>query len=73
MECWRNFGVPGTIMEDKIADYLLDISKLIFAGMVLGTVLRAEGLSTMTALFTGLCATVITASIAIAIIGRRNK
>ena len=60
-------------MEDKIADYLLDISKLIFAGMVLGTVVQVEGLSTMTALYTGISATVFTASLAIAIIGKRKK
>ena len=60
-------------MEDKIADYLLDISKLIFAGMVLGSVLKVETLSTMAALFTGISATVFTLLLAIIIIGRRNK
>ena len=60
-------------MEDKIADYLLDISKLIFAGMVLGTVVQVDWLSSSTTLFTGISATVFTASLAIAIIGRRKK
>ena len=60
-------------MEDKIADYLLDISKLIFAGMVLGTVMQVEGLSTLTALYTGISATIITASTGIAIVGTRKK
>lgn len=60
-------------MEDKIADYLLDISKLIFAGMVLGTVLQVEGLSKTTTLFTGISATVFTAFLAMAIIAMRKK
>ena len=60
-------------MEDKIADYLLDISKLIFAGMVLGSVLKTESLSTMATLFTGISAAVFTLSLAIIIIGRRKK
>ena len=32
-------------MKAKIADYLLDISKLVFAGVVLSTILQIEGVS----------------------------
>ena len=60
-------------MEDKIVDYLLDISKLIFAGLVLGTVLQIEELSTSMALLVGICATVFTASAGLAIVIMRDK
>ena len=60
-------------MEDKIADYLLDISKLIFAGVVLGTAIQIDGLSALTTLLAGLSATVFTASLALVIIATRKK
>ena len=33
------------IIKEKVADYLLDISKLVFAGVVLSTILQIEGVS----------------------------
>ena len=48
-------------MEEKIADYLLDISKLIFAGVVLGTILEIENLSELTALLIGIYTSIFTA------------
>ena len=44
-------------MKIKIAEYLLDISKLIFAGVVLGSIFELEGFSKLTILMTGLLAT----------------
>ena len=40
-------------MKEKIADYLLDISKLVFAGVVLSTILQIEGVSKLAILLTG--------------------
>ena len=59
-------------MEEKIADYLLDISKLIFAGVVLSTVLQIENLSELTALLIGMHASVFTA-IAGFVIARKKQ
>lgn len=50
-------------MKAKIADYLLDISKLVFAGVVLSVILQIEGASKLAILLTGICATVIFALI----------
>ena len=51
-------------MKEKIADYFLDISKLIFAGVVLSTILQIESMSRLVILSMGLYATVIFAGIA---------
>ncbi len=51
-------------MKEKIADYLLDISKLIFAGIVLSTILQIDGVSKWAILLTGTYATVFIAAIA---------
>jgi len=45
-------------MRAKISDYLLDISKLVFAGVVLSTILDVEGISKLAILAIGLAATV---------------
>ena len=50
-------------MKEKIADYLLDISKLVFAGVVLSAILQVEGISKSAVLFSGISATVIFALI----------
>ena len=50
-------------MRSKIADYLLDISKLVFAGVVLSVILQIEGASKLAILLTGICATVLLALI----------
>jgi hypothetical protein len=55
-------------MKDKIADYLLDISKLIFAGVVLSTILQVEGVSKLVILSIGIYATAIFAGIAFILI-----
>ena len=60
-------------MEEKIADYLLDLSKLIFAGVVLGTVLQIENLSELTALLTGMHASVFTAIAGFLIAGKKKQ
>jgi hypothetical protein len=51
-------------MREKIADYLLDISKLIFAGVVLSTILEVQGVSKFAILLTGTYATIFIAIIA---------
>jgi hypothetical protein len=33
------------MIKEKIADYLLDISKLVFAGAVLSSIFKIEGVS----------------------------
>ena len=55
-------------MKEKIADYLLDISKLIFAGVVLSTILQVDGVSKLVILSIGIYATIIFASIAFILI-----
>ena len=52
------------IIKEKIADYLLDISKLVFAGVVLSTILQIEGVSKLAILLTGTYTTVFIAAIA---------
>ena len=51
-------------MRNKIAEYLLDISKLVFAGVVLSTILKIDGISKLAVLSVG-----ITATVGIAIVG----
>lgn len=48
-------------MKEKIADYLLDISKLIFAGVVLTVVLEIQSLSELTVLLVSVNASVLAA------------
>jgi hypothetical protein len=45
-------------MRKSIGSYLLDISKLIFAGVVLSTVLKIEDVSRISVLISGTIATV---------------
>ncbi len=58
-------------MKDKIANYLLDISKLIFAGVVLSTILQVEGVSKLAILLVGIYATIIFAGIAFILMRKR--
>ena len=46
-------------MKDRIGNYLLDISKLIFAGMVLGVILDIGGVSKLAVLISGVMTTVL--------------
>ena len=55
-------------MKDRIGNYLLDISKLIFAGMVLGVILDIGGVSKTAVLITGVWATIVFALIGFALI-----
>ena len=48
-------------MRQKIGDYLLDVSKLIFAGVVLSSILNFEGVPKLLVLVLGAFATLITA------------
>ena len=54
-------------MRKKIASYLLDISKLVFAGVVLSTILQIEGVSKLAILLTGTYTTIFMAVIAFVI------
>ena len=49
------------LMRNKIADYLLDISKLVFAGVVLSTILQIDGVPKWAVLLTGVYATFVIA------------
>lgn len=51
-------------MRKKIAAYLLDISKLVFAGVVLGAVLDIEGLPRLAVFLAGVYATIFLAVVA---------
>ena len=55
-------------MKDRIGNYLLDISKLIFAGMVLGVILDIGGISQTAVLISGVWATIALALIGFALI-----
>ena len=55
-------------MKDRIGNYLLDISKLIFAGMVLGVILDMGEISKIAVLITGVWATIVFALIGFALI-----
>ncbi|MBI4778145.1 hypothetical protein HY792_04420 [Candidatus Desantisbacteria bacterium] len=48
-------------MRQKVGDYLLDVSKLIFAGVVLGSILGFEDVPKMVVLILGSLATLIIA------------
>ena len=54
-------------MKDRIGNYLLDISKLIFAGMVLGVILDIGGVSKTAVLITGVWTTIVFALIGFAL------
>ena len=45
----------------KSGDYMLDVSKLVFGGVVLVVILQIESLSNVVLLITGLLATLLTA------------
>lgn len=51
-------------MKKKVADYLLDMSKLIFAGVVLGAILKVEGLPRLAVFLAGIYATTFLAIVA---------
>jgi hypothetical protein len=59
-----------SMIRKKIADYLLDISKLVFAGVVLSGIFRIEGVSHLTVLILGISATVVFALIGFVLIRR---
>ena len=46
----------------KSGEYMLDVSKLVFGGVVLVVILQIESLSNVVLLITGLLATVLTAA-----------
>ena len=46
----------------KSGEYMLDVSKLVFGGVVLVVILQIESLSNVVLLITGLLATVLTAT-----------
>ena len=50
-------------MKEKIADYLLDISKLVFAGVVLSGIFQIDGVSQAAVLLSGISVTIIFALI----------
>lgn len=50
-------------MQQKIADYILDIAKLVFAGVVLGGIFRIATLAQPTMVLLGVTATIILALI----------
>ena len=55
-------------MKEKIADYLLDISKLVFAGVVLSGIFKIEGVSHLSVLLLGVSTTIIFALIGFVLI-----
>ncbi|MGI9311602.1 MAG: DUF6722 family protein [bacterium] len=55
---WDEFGDKA-----KLADYLLDVSKLVFAGVVLVAILRIDGIPKLTVLIVGVVATRFLAAI----------
>lgn len=57
-------------MRNKIADYLLDISKLIFAGVVLSTILQIDDVPKWSVLAVGIYATIIFAVIGLIVMER---
>ncbi|MBU0702082.1 hypothetical protein KKE26_12470 [bacterium] len=48
-------------MRGKVGDYLLDVSKLVFAGVVLSSILGFEDVPELAVLISGSMATLITA------------
>jgi len=48
-------------LREKIGDYFLDVSKLVFAGVVLSTVLSFDNFPKLAILLAGLVATITTA------------
>ena len=51
----------NTTFRNKLADYLLDISKLVFAGVVLTTILEFDTQSKWTVIALGVYASAMTA------------
>jgi hypothetical protein len=58
------------MIKEKIADYLLDISKLVFVGVVLSGIFKIEGVSHLSVLILGISTTVIFALIGFVLIRR---
>jgi hypothetical protein len=58
-------------MKEKIADYLLDISKLVFAGVVLSGIFKIEGVSYLSVVLFGISTTVIFALIGFVLMRRQ--
>ncbi len=50
-------------MKQKIGEYLLDISKLVFAGVALSAILKIDGISKAAVLSAGVSATITIALI----------
>ncbi len=48
-------------MRKQIGDYFIDVSKLVFGGVVLSTVLDIDSVPKMSILIIGICATVLLA------------
>lgn len=55
-------------MREKIGNYLLDISKLVFAGVVLSTILKVDGISKLAVLGMGISAMLILAIVGFTLI-----
>lgn len=53
---------------EKFADYFLDISKLVFAGVVLSGIFRIDGVSQSAVLLSGISLTIIFALIGLMLI-----
>ena len=54
-------------MKNRIGNYLLDISKLIFAGVVLGAILDIDGIFQTAVLIAGVMTTVVFALVGFAL------
>ncbi len=57
-------------MRQKVGEYLLDISKLVFAGMALSAIMEMDGISNAAVVAVGASATIGTAIIGFALIRR---
>ena len=57
--------------KKKLADYLLDISKLVFAGVVLTTILEFDNNSTWVILTVGVYSSIIIALIGFALMEKK--
>ncbi|MFA5929129.1 MAG: DUF6722 family protein, partial [Candidatus Margulisiibacteriota bacterium] len=54
----KNSQETSSALKEKIGDYLLDVSKLVFAGVVLSSILSFEGIPKLIILLLGTIATV---------------
>ncbi len=58
----------GCDMKQNVGEYLLDISKLVFAGVALSAILDIDGISKVAVLFAGVSATITIALIGFTLI-----